>query len=220
MANLQIRGTTIDYDTDWPEFRKWLDGTLATLRYAWTDNSRAYEIVVIDGPVFRVAGVNKSDPPSPDQLDFETNFKPQTLAFEPRADNGGLLVSQSPYAQSSERTRFVGHLYTCAPGTSTHDERLTKPVKLNGGMYWARGASVGDRVTLAVVDVDNVTGRGPGTVLSRYVDRMPVAPWDHEREISSPTAGLLAAGLYLRLTYENLGAETVDLGVTYKWFET
>lgn len=219
MTTLQIRSSTVDYGADWPEFRKWLDGTNARLRYTWVESSAAYDVAAIDGPVFRTAGINKTEPASAEQLDFETNFKPIAAPFEARTDNGGLVVSQSPYAQSDERTRFVGALYTCAPGTSTHDEKLTKPVRLNGGMYWARGATVGDRVSLSVIDLDNVLGRGAGVVLSKYVDRLPVAPWDHEREITSSTAGLLSAGLYLRLTYENQGASQVNLGVTYKWFE-
>lgn len=220
MSTLLIRSSSVDYAADWTEFRKWLDGTYASLRYTWTDNGAAYDIAALDGPVFRTAGVNKTEPPSPEQVDFETNFKSQALPFEQRSGDGGLVVAQSPYAYSGqEATKFVGFLYSCPPGSSDHDEVTSKPIRLQGGYYWVRGASPGDRVSFSVVDVDNILGRGAGTVVSQYVVRLPVTPWDHQNEIVAPTAGRIPAGLYLRLTYENSGTSDVTFGVTYRWFE-
>lgn len=116
-------------------------------------------------------------------------------------------------------TRFTGFLYAFAPGTTYQQERMDKQVSLQGGYYWVRGATVGDRVTLSVVDVDNVLGGGTDVVVSEYVRHMPVAPWDNQQEILSPTTAEILAGLYLRITYTNTGSGTVDLGVTYRWFE-
>jgi hypothetical protein len=102
---------------------------------------------------------------------------------------------------------------------TTHDEEVTSAIRLQGGYYWVRGATVGDRVSFSVVDVNNVLGLGAGFVVAEYVKRLPVAPWDNQQEIIAPTAGNIPAGLFLRLTYENSGGASVNLGVTYRWFE-
>jgi hypothetical protein len=220
MSVLRISGSVVDYGSNWSEYRKWLDGTVASLRLTWAENDFGYDLAGFDGPVFRVASIQKSDPKSSDQEDFEQNFKVLQLPFEQRSADGGLVVSPSPYAYSSERTRFVGHLYSCGPGTTNHDEETTKLIRLQGGYYWVRGATVGDRVSFSVVDVNNILGKGPGFVVAEYVKQLPVAPWDHQQEIIAPTAGAIPPGLFLRLSYENQGSSPVSLGVTYRWFES
>lgn len=137
----------------------------------------------------------------------------------PRTSEGIPIVSQSPYAFTAESTRFVGHLYSCSPGTTAHQEITTTQIRLQGGTYWARGATAGDTVSFAVVDVDNVLGGGAGAVVSEYVKGLPVAPWDHHMELTSTAAGMIPAGLYLRITYTNTGASPVQLGITYRWYE-
>ena len=221
MATLQIRGTTIDYGADWSDFKKWIDGTNAKLRYTYTDTGVCYEILALDGAVFRLAGINKSDPPHENQIDFENNFKSQgNVAFEPRSNDGGLVVAQSPYAFSGEKTRFTGYLYSCPPGTNIFQEKLNQSIKLQGGYYWVQNPSLGDKVSLAVVDVDDILGYGSNTILSEYVKQMPIAPWDHHQEIEASTAALISSGLYLQLKYENTSASTVNFGVTYRWFQS
>lgn len=218
MTTLQIRSSNVDYGASWSELRKWLDGTHASLRYTWTESEVAYDIAALDGPVFRTGGVNKTTPPSQEQLDFEANFKGAQLPFEQRSSDGGLVVAQSPYAYSTEGTRFVGHLYSCAPGTTNHDEKVPQAIRLQGGYYWVRGATAGDRVSFSIVDVDGVAAPA-GTVLREYVKTLPVAPWDHQQELIAPTAGEIPAGMYLRLTYQNTGTGAVTFGVTYRWFQ-
>jgi hypothetical protein len=144
-----------------------------------------------------------------------------TIAGGPRSPDGVPLITQSPFAYSDDDARFVGYLYACpSVGTFSFDERLSQSVRLQGGTYWARGAAIGDRVSLSVIDIDNVLGAGAGTVLATYVSRAPLAPWDHVVEFTAPTAGLVPAGLYLRVTVEHTSADALALGVTYRWFET
>lgn len=137
-----------------------------------------------------------------------------------RSNDGGLVVAQSPYAFSGEKTRFTGYLYSCSPGTNIFQEKLNQSIKLQGGYYWVQNPFLGDNVSLAVVDVDNILGYGPNVVLSEYVKQMPIAPWNHQQEIEASTAALIASGLYLQLKYENNGASTVNFGVTYRWFQS
>jgi hypothetical protein len=213
MPSIQLRSTTIDYSTDWSEFKKWIDGTYASLRFTWIEETASYSVIAIDAGILRTVGINKIDPISDDQIDFETNFKNKSnVPFE-------TLVSQKPYAYSKEITRFVGNLYECTNGTTNHDELLTKNIRLQGGYYWSKGANLGDRVSLSVIDKDNVLGYGTNFVVNKYVDRLPVAPWDHIQEISTTAAGSIISGLYLRLTYENTGNNSVNFAVTYRWFD-
>lgn len=142
------------------------------------------------------------------------------IAGGARAPDGTPLVTSSPYAHTEADARFVGHYYaTTQQGVSVFEERLDRDVRLQGGTYWARGAVAGDRVSLSVVDVDNVLGAGAGTVLATYVSRAPLAPWDHVVEFTAPTAGLIPAGVYLRVDVEHASADALSLGVTYRWFE-
>lgn len=74
MAKIRItEGLTVDYTTDgWAEFKKWLDGTYASLRYAWADEGTFYNIVANDDPFYRTFSINKGD-----ATDFEANYKRQ-----------------------------------------------------------------------------------------------------------------------------------------------
>jgi len=74
MANFKINsGVVIDYTNDgWAEFKKWLDGTYATLLYAWVDEGLAYSLVANDDPFCRTFSINKAD-----ASDFEANYKKQ-----------------------------------------------------------------------------------------------------------------------------------------------
>lgn len=126
---------------------------------------------------------------------------------------GHQVVSTTPYATSekTELNRYVGLLYTCPAGTSEHLYSITSPVRLRGGTYWVDSASTGDRLSLTVMNgIQEV---------ARYCDRLPLAPWSHMSEITSPTAATLSAGLQIKFTYENNGSSDVNLGISLNWFE-
>jgi hypothetical protein len=72
MAKLRISsGVTLDYtDEGWSEYKKWLDGTYARLKYAWTDEGAAYSIVAFDDKLYRIFSINKAD-----ASEFEATYK-------------------------------------------------------------------------------------------------------------------------------------------------
>lgn len=218
---LQINsGVTADFDTDWSDFKTWIDGTQACLPYIWSDIGSHYDVIATDGPIHRYVRINKAVSSSADQLDFEQNFKNTSkVRIDHRTSDGAQIVSQTPYAFTSEHTRFVGHFYSCMPGLTVHEELVTSGIRLQSGTYWAQGATAGDYVSFAIVDVDDILNLGPGVTVNEYVKCLPVAPWNHHTEIVSPAAGTVQAGLYLRITYMNTGATPVQLGVTYRWYE-
>jgi hypothetical protein len=72
MANFKINGGIVaDFTNDgWDEFKKWLDGTYARLKYAWVDEGLAYNIVALDDGVYRTCSINKSE-----AQEFEAVYK-------------------------------------------------------------------------------------------------------------------------------------------------
>jgi len=96
MATLQLNGPIIDHGSDWADFKKWLNGTYGALAFTWTESPEAYVVVAVDGPFFRTVGINKVDPASDDQADFEAAYKTQPLApKEARTKDGRLVVRDS-----------------------------------------------------------------------------------------------------------------------------
>ena len=222
MSTIQINnGAVIDDGSDWTGFKRWLDGSYAKLPYTWALTGEWYSIIAFDGPAYRTAQIKLTDPPNADQLDFEANYLPgRDKPIQPLAADGGPVVSQSAYAYSTNAARFVGYLYSVAtPGRVNFDEKLTQDVLLQGGTYWATGASLGDTVSLSVVDVDGILGKGADYVVATYVKDSPIAPWQQLVTLESPTAGSVPAGLYLRVSVNHTGAGGLTLGVTYRWYE-
>jgi len=72
MALFKINdGVVIDFTNDgWAEFKKWIDGTHAHLRYTWVDEGEAYNIIAFDAPVYRTCSINKSE-----ATEFEASYK-------------------------------------------------------------------------------------------------------------------------------------------------
>ena len=72
MASFKINdGVVLDYTNDgWEEYKKWLDGTYASLKYAWSDEGEAYSIVAFDERLYRTFSINKAD-----ATEFEATYK-------------------------------------------------------------------------------------------------------------------------------------------------
>jgi hypothetical protein len=212
-------GAVADFGSDWVEFSKWLDGTYGKLPYKWTDLGEEYVVIAADGSAFyKHVQFKKTDETA--KSDFEENYKNARKTVEKKADDGVTVVAPLPYAYSpNEKTRFQGHMCTCAPGTTTHTLELNSKIRLQGGTYWVKNPSAGDYVSLAVVDIDNVLQKGHNVQLSEYVKTHYVAPWDHVGEFQASTTALLESGTYLKVTYTNVGNSSVQLGITYKWLE-
>jgi hypothetical protein len=121
-------------------------------------------------------------------------------------------MRQAPYATSAdgERARFVGVLYGCGPGVHDFMEELETTVRLQGGIYWCRGASVGDTVSLDILNPSE-------EVVAEYVSEIPLAPWDHTADLMASTAAVIPAGYKIRVRI--VCAAELTLGVTFRWWE-
>lgn len=73
----------IEFDGNWAEFRKWLDGTYANLPYAWVDDGPTYSVLAVDNGVQRLCSFIKEV-----AEDFEANFKRQAPTRAPVAADG------------------------------------------------------------------------------------------------------------------------------------
>jgi hypothetical protein len=96
----------------------------------------------------------------------------------------------APYATGAdgERAEFWGFLYGVpGQGTYSFDERLDEDIKLNGGLYWCQGAGIGDTVSFSIID----KSQPQEVVLAEYVQEMPLAPWEHQADLTAPTVASL-----------------------------
>lgn len=118
MTTLTIAGgATIDHGADWAGFKEWIDGTLAQLKYTWAEDATAYTVVATDGPFFRTVGIDKADPPSATQEEFETYYKAGgRTVVEPRTADGRISVRVS----AANRTRnFSLKVFCFEPGDAS-----------------------------------------------------------------------------------------------------
>lgn len=102
MSTLRLNGVVVDYSNEgWVEFKKWLDGTYASLRYVWADEGASYSIAALDSQVYRTCGLNKDD-----AADFEANYKKNAPLASQTAD-GKQVVSTWP--TEGNRKTIVTH---------------------------------------------------------------------------------------------------------------
>lgn len=124
----------------------------------------------------------------------------------------GIVIGPRAYATSTESMRFVGQNYLFPQGISSKTLPMTKMVMLKGGSYWVSNSTIGDTITLSVVNENQ-------DEVSVYCENIPVPPFSGIQIIDSPTVGLIPAGYALKVTYNNKGSMPVDMGLTYSWFE-
>lgn len=92
MPKIITTGVVVDYTQDgWAEFKKWLDGTYANLRFAYSDDDLSYLIVAHDGNFIRQLSINKAD-----ATEFEAAFLPlaKRPAVETNTDDVPLVTSE------------------------------------------------------------------------------------------------------------------------------
>lgn len=75
---------------------------------------------------------------------------------------------------------------------------------MSGAILIAQGTHWGDKVTVQVIDKDNVLGYGANTVLDEYVtDFYLIADSQFQVQIDCPYVALIPAGIYIRVKYTN-----------------
>jgi len=84
------------------------------------------------------------------------------------------------------------------------DWKLTEDRWISGGILLATGTHWGDRVSIQIVDKDNVLGYGANTVLGQYVtDFYVVTDAQFQIQLEAPYIALVPANMYIRVVYTN-----------------
>jgi hypothetical protein len=185
---------------DWATIKNFAKTRSLSIQYVQTPDT--YYLFAIDGLAELCSQISITLPASSDQIDFESNFLPNANQ-SPRTNVVQVLgddtLSLAP----------IGTFFTAPAGqTNTFDLVLPETMVLRGGVLFSPNASMGDYISVDVIDKDNVTGQGatpqkPITV-GQYILQwfvMPNVPNEIEDVSISQT---LIGGLYVRITYTSV----------------
>lgn len=140
---------------------------------------------------------------NPEYADFRDNYQ--------SACNWPVGVKRSPFATSDYEFAPQRAAETCpAGGSKSIFVGFTEPLRVNGGrIIFDSNAVFGDWVEVQLVDHDNILGAGVDFVLKNWVPRWDLNPNKGESEITTPYAGAIPTGFYLRMTYHSTGSNDV-----------
>jgi len=171
-----LDGVVVDYSIDgWLEYKKWLDGTYAKLKYVWVDEGPAYNITAFDGKVYRTFSINKGD-----ASEFESDYMVYARTVPTNADGSPVVAERqlqlgvsslqrlddSSVAMNIDATPGAGGPYTfrlTASGTNEclHVKSLSLVVTASGAGWnstsfgnIAGGLATGIVVKQYCIDVD------------------------------------------------------------------
>jgi hypothetical protein len=148
-----------------------------------------------------------ADAEAADRSDFESNYKASC--------NSRVGVKLEPFADPIVKFAGDGMEGVATHGTSTNfDFHLTTTKAVYGAQYFAQNSVMGDSVTFEVVDVDNLLGAGAGYVISKFVDKWYVIP-NTFVDVPLPLASTIPAGLYIRVVYNSVGSQDVNMIVNF-----
>ncbi len=190
---------------DWASFKS-LALVSKKMSFDWLDKGDYYDIWTTELGVVYAFSLTKDG--GVDQTDFDDNWKAK--------GNTPVGVATKPFALDSADFEGDGFHLTCTAGqTTTYDFKLVADRLLNGGQAWASGADPRDYLKVCVIDIDNILGYGPNTVLKQYLKRWGMPP-DTMVPLETPQAGKVLKDLYIRSEYVSYGAADVELIVNFR----
>lgn len=195
------------------QFRgKWSDlkafATARGLSIQYLTIGNMYCLCAIDGAVEVLTQIPivTPTPSGSDQADFETNFLSSTNK-SPRGNVVQVLGSDTltlcPFGAFSDTTLLANQ-------TTNWDIELPQTMSLRGAKLFSPNATLGDWISVTVIDKTNVIGAGgtpdAPTVLGQYVISWYVVPgvWDEIEDVS--ISQQLPAGVFLRVAYTSVGS--------------
>lgn len=126
--------------------------------------------------------------------------------------------SQAQYSKSDLNADFKGLKFAATAGATTSgDLLLSHDYLIDGAIFFAKGAAMGDYVNFKIIDKDNVMGYGANTVLGQYVTTWYINPDStFQADMKSIYPAKIFSGLYLRMDYISTGGTNVDVIINYK----
>lgn len=170
-------GGLIKYGTDWPEFKKWLDGTCGRYPYSWEEDIGAYTVWTLDAQLPRIVAIPKSEPASGNQLDFEATWK--KLTYSPRLQlntSGSVTCITEPGAAASNGVAFGFIATSATTNVPIRPTTYTEP-------------SVGAQRSFASSSAnDRLASTGARTVKVTYYDASMNGPFTETVTLNGATA--------------------------------
>lgn len=119
-------------------------------------------------------------------------------------------LSRNEYSKNDLNANFKGCKFTATKNSTTSYDMLISDDHLaDGASVFVLNAAIGDKLTLQVIDIDNVLGYGANVVLGQYVTDWYINPSaSSQGEFTSMYPAKILAGLYLRKIYTSVGTET------------
>jgi len=158
-----------------------------------------YYLAAIDGSMEVTAQIPivSPTPSGSDQSDFETNFMPAANS-SPRGN-----VVQVLGKDTLVLCPFGVSFSAPANQSTTYSYALTSAVFLRGGVLFASPGTLGDQLTVQIVDVNNILGAGANYVVATYVNGWYVMPNQQNAIEDISVSSEIPAGLYVNFIYNN-----------------
>jgi len=199
-------------EVTWSELKQFLDARSLTCQ--WVQISNRYWIKGFDGPFSLSCNILLTDPPSDDQVDFETNYKDKGNISP--ISNVRTQFEQVQYllqmSNISSLNIAPGDLATVSMKIPGDFNGVTPPANgryIDAGDAWFYPGADGDKVTsIVLIDKDNLLGMGENFILGTYHDNEtpeenqgwalhPVFP----TEVSTlGWYGFIPSGIYIDIT--------------------
>lgn len=107
----------------------------------------------------------------------------------------------------SDKSVFRIQGFSGAASTNTVtdiDWKLPEQRWLSGGIFIAQGTHWGDKVSIQIIDKDNVLGYGANTILEQLaVDFYCITDSELQVKLECPYVALVPANVYIRVKYTN-----------------
>lgn len=136
--------------------------------------------------------------------DFESNYK--LNADKTPADKVIQSLGEETFLFKGIGMKFSAE----ASSETTHDLLFDKAYAMKGGMFYSTNGDISDSIKVSLVDKDNVLGAGAGVVINEQIPKWYVIPGTTMHIDDIAVSYLPAAGLYLRVTYNNTQQSSVD----------
>ena len=133
---------------------------------------------------------------------------------------GDEIIETAPaVVQGGKKLTNVGTKFNVTAGqTFTHSYHFTKEIYIKDGFVITDNNVVGDQVTVALVDHDNLLGAGAGYVLHKFLEDFPVFKDGHTEFKHEAMTEMNMQGFYMDITYKSTGAQDIVCAVGSKGY--
>jgi hypothetical protein len=201
----------MEINVGWSDIKAFITARNVPLQYFQTNNT--YYLFAADGPMEIMAQIPMDGSDTTDQTDFETNYKANANG-SPRPN-----VVQVLGADSLTLTPFGAFSGTTLQANSTTNWDIAMPqtMVLKGAEFFSSNATLGDWLSVFVIDKDNVTGQGGTpdnpTVLGQYAISWFIVPGLFNRVEDVSISESLMQGLYLRFAYTSTSSTVAPTAI-------